>query len=140
MSIKYNRDDTVAERLNTGTYEHGENRNAYVATLWYARKSAESTTMNSGSTYKYTPSRHCRVYATMNCRSSGIDTRHCRVTIAGKLIGIFGTSTGTNTNYPEQMQVNGPILDLWPGDEVTFQAVSGSTSFTLILNIIPFRE
>lgn len=134
MSIKYNRDDTVAERIN------GDDHNSHVATLRYDWKTYESTTMNSGSTYKYTPSRHCRVYATMTCRSSGIDSRHCRVTIAGKLIGIFGTSTGTNTSYPEQMQVNGPILDLWPGDEVTFQTVSGSTSFTLILNIIPFWE
>lgn len=134
MSIKYNRDDTVAERISEADH------NSHVATLRYDWKTAVSTTMNSGSTYKYIPSRHCRVYATMSCRSSGVDVRHCRVTIAGKLIGIFGTSTGTNTSYPEQMQVNGPILDLWPGDEVTFQAVSGSTSFTLILNIIPFWE
>lgn len=134
MSIKYNRDDTVAERIS------GDDHNNQVAWLRYDLKGYEYTTMNSGSTYKYTPNRHCRVYATMNCRSSGVDSRHCRVTIAGKLIGIFGTSTSTNTSYPEQMQVNGPILDLWPGDEVTFQATSGSTSFTLILNIIPFWE
>lgn len=134
MSIKYNRDDTVAERINV------DDHNRHVATLRYDWKTTVNTTMNSGSTYKYTPSRHCRVYATMNCRSSGIDSRHCRVTIAGKQIGIFGTSTETNATYPEQMQVNGPILDLWPGDEVTFQATSSSTSFTLILNIIPFWE
>lgn len=132
MSIKYNRDDTVAGRL------YNYNYNFQVADLRYSQKTAESTTMNSGSTYKYNPSRHCRVYATMNCRQSGIESRHCRVTIAGKLIGIFGTSADANTYYPEQMQVNGPILDLWPGDEVTFQTLSGSTSFTLILNIIPF--
>lgn len=134
MSIKYNRDDTVSERIVSGDH------NNHIATLRYDWKTAVSTTMNSGSTYKYNPNRHCRVYATMNCRSSEVDVRHCRVTIAGKQIGIFGTSTGTNTSYPEQMQVNGPILDLWPGDEVTFQTVSGSTSFTLILNIIPFWE
>lgn len=134
MSIKYNRDDTVAERINR------DNQNMRVATLAYNQKTAESATMNSGSTYKYNPSRHCRVYATLNCRQSGIESRHCRVTIAGKLIGIFGTSADANTTYPDQMQVNGPILDLWPGDEVTFQPLSGSASFTLILNIIPFWE
>lgn len=132
MSIKYNRDDTVAGRV------YNYNYNVQVASLLYDRKTTETIAMNSSSTYKYIPGRHCRVYATMRCTSSEEASRNCRVRIAGKQIGIFGTSTSTNTTYPEHMQVNGPILDLWPGDEVTFQTVSGSTSFELVLHVIPF--